>query len=133
MTQLTATMLREMLAEKSRPQLAKCRPLSRRERCEERAARAFRGALEVCRELGISQRAVADLLTRSSRERSDGKRERLIDHRQVADYMSGARDLPAWVPLALPARAQVAYLSELARDVDDNDSETDSEDETRVA
>lgn len=101
--------LRSELARMQGPGLAKT-DISRRGRAEERAARAFRRALESS---GLSQRAAARRL---------GVCERL-----VRDYLSGARILPAWAALALPHSGQVAFLAACAEDVPPESAEIDEE------
>ena len=103
--------LLDELDEKSRPRLAKCDPPSLREKSEGRAAQAFRAGIVAAE---LSQRETARRLH--------------IDERMVRDYLSGARALPAWVPLALPRDGQVAYLRALTEDVPETD-----EDEARGA
>lgn len=109
--------LRAELAEKSQPRLAKCLP-SRRTLGEERAAHAFRAALQAC---GLSQRAAARWL--------------LVDERIVRDWLHGARALPAWAHHALPREGQIAYLQVAANDVPERDDADDdaSSDEQGVA
>ncbi|GMV18362.1 MAG: hypothetical protein AMXMBFR56_65860 [Polyangiaceae bacterium] len=100
--------LRRQLAEMATPRLAKCEATVR-ERGEERAAQAFLAGMEA---VGWGRRETARRL---------GVCERL-----VRDYLSGARQLPAWVPLAMPREGQVAYLQALANGVVSNDSEEPS-------
>lgn len=107
------TRLRLELEEKSRPRIAKCLPPSRRERGEERAAGAFRAALDAC---GLSQRAAARWLC--------------CDERLVRDWLHGARALPGWAPLALPREGQIAWLRAAANDVPDQDLADDEERQT---
>lgn len=92
--------LHRELEEKSRPRLAKCAPSSVREQSEDRAARAFRSGIEAA---GWSQRETARRLH--------------LSERMVRDYLSGARQLPAWAPLALNRDGQVEYMRALLHGV----------------
>lgn len=84
--------LRSTLARLESPGLVKVSQ-SLRSRSEDRAAAAFRAGIVAA---GLSQRAAARRL---------GICERLL-----RDYLAGARQLPAWAPLALPRDGQIAYL-----------------------
>lgn len=88
--------LHRELDEKSRPRLAKCPLPSVRERSEDRAAQAFRAGIEAA---GWSQRETARRLH--------------LSERMVRDYLSGARQIPAWAPLALNRDGQVEYMRAL--------------------